>query len=34
VISLAPTMARILETRRPDGASGEYLTEVLEAAGH
>jgi hypothetical protein len=29
-LSLAPTLARILETRRPSGAMAEYLTEVLD----
>ena len=29
--SLAPTLARILETRRPSGAMDDYLTEVLDA---
>lgn len=32
VTSLAPTLARLLETRRPSGASDEYLTEVLDSA--
>ena len=30
VTSIAPTLARILLTRRPSGAEGEYLTEVLD----
>ncbi len=32
VTSLAPTLARILQTRRPSGATAELLTEVLDAA--
>jgi len=30
VTSLAPTLARLLETRRPSGTQAPYLTEVLE----
>jgi hypothetical protein len=33
VTSLAPTLARILTVRRPSGATGDYLTEVLDSAG-
>ncbi|MDZ4675991.1 MAG: alkaline phosphatase family protein [Oligoflexia bacterium] len=31
ITSLAPTLSRILETRRPSGATYELLTEVLDA---
>lgn len=34
VTSLAPTLARILNTRRPSGATSEYLTEVLDGVGN
>ncbi len=30
VTSLAPTLARLLKTRRPSGAMADYLTEVLD----
>jgi arylsulfatase A-like enzyme len=32
ILSLAPTLSRIFETRRPSGAMSEYLTEVLDSA--
>ena len=31
ILSLAPTLSRILQTRRPSGATSEYLTEVLDS---
>jgi hypothetical protein len=34
ITSIAPTLARILKTRRPNGATSDYLTEVLDFAGH